>query len=160
MLVERYPFYKIYHLCQTKLNLKGLIGLMILPCYSAKLRSASRRLGHRYNAVLAEFGINITQFSLLSMIKRTEPISLTSLAKMMELERSTVGRNVKVLAKMALVELTQGDKDQREVTLKLTQQGRQLLKAALPHWQKVQQEIEDSLGEDQILMLTDLLKRL
>ncbi|ENU28776.1 hypothetical protein F991_03358 [Acinetobacter sp. CIP-A165] len=133
---------------------------MILPCYSAKLRSASRRLGHRYNAVLAEFGINITQFSLLSMIKRTEPISLTSLAKMMELERSTVGRNVKVLAKMALVELTQGDKDQREVTLKLTQQGRQLLKAALPHWQKVQQEIEDSLGEDQILMLTDLLKRL
>ncbi|MCH7308553.1 MarR family transcriptional regulator [Acinetobacter sp. NIPH 1852] len=133
---------------------------MILPCYSAKLRSASRRLGHRYNAALAEFGINITQFSLLSMIKRTEPISLTSLAKMMELERSTVGRNVKVLAKMELVELSQGDKDQREVTLKLTQQGRQLLKAALPHWQKVQQEIEDSLGEDQILMLTDLLKRL
>ncbi|RZF56741.1 MarR family transcriptional regulator [Acinetobacter halotolerans] len=133
---------------------------MILPCYSAKLRSASRRLGHRYNAALAEFGINITQFSLLSMIKRAEPISLTSLAKKMELERSTVGRNVKVLAKMALVELTQGDKDQREVTLKLTQEGLQLLKAALPHWQKVQQEIEDSLGEDQILMLTDLLKRL
>ncbi|RLZ10408.1 MarR family transcriptional regulator [Acinetobacter sp. 2JN-4] len=133
---------------------------MILPCYSAKLRSASRRLGHRYNAALAEFGINITQFSLLSMIKRAEPISLTSLAKNMELERSTVGRNVKVLAKMALVELTQGDKDQREVTLKLTQEGLQLLKVALPHWQKVQQEIEDSLGEDQILMLTDLLNRL
>lgn len=133
---------------------------MILPCYSAKLRSASRRLGHRYNAALAEFGINITQFSLLSMIKRAEPISLTSLAKKMELERSTVGRNVKVLAKMALVELTQGDKDQREVTLKLTQEGLQLLKVALPHWQKVQQEIEDSLGEDQILMLTDLLNRL
>ncbi|MDR7017956.1 MarR family transcriptional regulator [Acinetobacter sp. 3657] len=133
---------------------------MILPCYSAKLRSASRRLGHRYNAALAEFGINITQFSLLSMIKRAEPISLTSLAKKMELERSTVGRNVKVLAKMVLVELTQGDKDQREVTLKLTQEGLQLLKVALPHWQKVQQEIEDSLGEDQISMLTDLLKRL
>lgn len=133
---------------------------MILPCYSAMLRSASRRLGQHYNSALAEFGINITQFSLLSMIKRTEPISLTTLAKMMELERSTVGRNVKVLEKMEFVELSQGDQDQREVILKLTQKGHQLLTKALPHWQKVQKEIEHKIGQDKILVLTDILKHL
>ena len=133
---------------------------MILPCYSAMLRSASRRLGQHYNSALAEFGINITQFSLLSMIKRIEPISLTTLAKMMELERSTVGRNVKVLEKMEFVELSQGDQDQREVILKLTQKGHQLLTKARPHWQKVQKEIEDKIGQDKILVLTDILKHL
>lgn len=155
-----YSFYKTYTLCQTRFNLIRLTRIMILPCYSAMLRSASRRLGHRYNSALAEFGINITQFSLLSMIKRIEPISLTTLAKMMELERSTVGRNVKVLEKMEFVELSQGDQDQREVILKLTQKGHQLLTKALPYWQKVQKEIEDKIGQDKILVLTDILKHL
>lgn len=75
----------------------------------------------------------------------------------MELERSTVGRNVKVLEKMEFVELSQGDQDQREVILKLTQKGHQLLTKAIPHWQKVQKEIEDKIGQDKILVLTDIL---
>jgi len=78
----------------------------------------------------------------------------------MELERSTVGRNVKVLEKMEFVELSQGDQDQREVILKLTQKGHQLLTKARPHWQKVQKEIEDKIGQDKILVLTDILKHL
>lgn len=133
---------------------------MILPCYSAMLRSASRRLGNQYNSALAPFGINITQFSLLSMIKRMEPINLSLLAKMMELERSTIGRNVRVLAKMELVVLLQGDEDHREVSLELTPEGYHLLAKARPHWEMVQHQIEDKIGEDQILLLTEILKRI
>lgn len=133
---------------------------MILPCYSAMLRSASRRLGSQYNSALAPFGINITQFSLLSMIKRMGPINLSLLAKMMELERSTIGRNVRVLAKMELVVLLQGDEDHREVSLELTPKGYHLLAKARPHWEMVQNQIEDKIGEDQILLLTEILKRI
>jgi DNA-binding MarR family transcriptional regulator len=147
-------------LWQNRFNLIKATEIMILPCYSAILRSASRRLSHQYNTALAEFGINITQFSLLSMIKRMEPISLSTLAKMMELERSTIGRNVKVLAKMKLVELLPGESDQREVTLKLTQEGHQLLKDSYPHWKKVQQEIENKIGKDQISVLIDILNKI
>lgn len=130
---------------------------MILPCYSAMMRSASRRLGHVYNTALSEFGINIAQFSLLSMVKRTEPVSLTVLGKKMELDRSTIGRNVRVLQNMGLLEIFQSTEDKREMTLELTAKGHLLLQDVLPIWQKIQHDVENKIGQDKISVLKEIL---
>jgi DNA-binding MarR family transcriptional regulator len=125
-------------------------------CYCILLRKASRRLSALYDEALEPFGINIGQYSHLSNIRRDQPISLTELAGVMELDRSTVGRNTKVLERMGLVETVAGE-DQREALLQLSAKGRALLEAAEPVWEAVQVKIDARLGNDRTGELKQLL---
>jgi DNA-binding MarR family transcriptional regulator len=125
-------------------------------CYCILLRKASRRLSARYDEALEPFGINIGQFSHMRTIIRNEPVSLTELAVLLELDRSTVGRNTKVLERMGLVETVTGE-DQREALLQLSKEGRALLRAAEPVWEDVQVRIDERLGEDRTGELKQLL---
>ncbi len=130
---------------------------MSSPCYCTLLRKATRRLGAAYDEVLAPFGVNIAQFSLLRMIMRNGPISLTELGKIAELDRSTVGRNVRVIERMGLVKTGRGADDQREAVVTLTPHGKQVHEEATPLWEECQRGIEDRLGRDKIHALQDIV---
>lgn len=125
------------------------------PCFCLQLRKATRKIGARYDAALAPVGINIAQFSLLRTIARRQPISLTELGRKLELDRSTMGRNVRVIEKMGLVELGRGD-DQREATVALSERGHEVLRAAEPLWARCQDEVGQRLGADRLELLTEL----
>lgn len=114
-------------------------------CYCITLRNASRRLTSLYDEALAPLGINVTQFSQLRNIGRMQPVSLTDLGKRMELDRSTVGRNTKILERMGLVTAASAE-DHRESALVLTGDGEVLLGQALPIWEEVQARISRRLG--------------
>jgi DNA-binding MarR family transcriptional regulator len=129
---------------------------MANPCYCILLRKASRRLSALYDEALEPFGISIGQFSLIRNIDRKQPVSLTELAAVMELDRSTVGRNTKVLERMGLVETVSGE-DHREALMELTDKGRALLEAAVPAWENVQISIDERLGEAKSNELQQLL---
>jgi DNA-binding MarR family transcriptional regulator len=126
-------------------------------CYCIVLRKASRRVTALYDQALAPLGINIAQFSALRYINRNAPISLTDLGEKMELDRSTVGRNMKVMERMGLVALTTGE-DQREALLSLTDAGRELLERGNPIWDAIQARLEDRLGIDHARQLSELLE--
>ncbi|MBL8595489.1 MAG: MarR family transcriptional regulator [Devosia sp.] len=115
------------------------------PCICIAVRKASRKLTARYDAALEPVGINLAQFSLLRNISRHEPVSLTRLAEIVELDRSTLGRNVRVLQRMGLATIMPGA-DLREATLSLTEAGRQVLERAVPIWEGTQDEIQQRLG--------------
>lgn len=125
-------------------------------CYCILLRKASRRLSALYDEALEPYGINIGQFSHLRTVRRNEPVSLTELGELMELDRSTVGRNTKVLERMGLVEAVSGE-DQREALLQLSEKGRALLRDAEPIWHDVQVRIDERLGADRTEELKQLL---
>ena len=113
---------------------------MSSPCHCVQLRKATRKIGARYDAALEPLGINIAQFSLLRTVQRRQPISLTDLGRHLELDRSTMGRNVRVVEKLGLVELGRG-KDQREAMVSLSERGSEVLRAAEPLWERCQDEI-------------------
>lgn len=125
-------------------------------CYCALLRKATRRVTSIYDDALQPIGLNLAQFSLLRNIARDEPISMTELGRKIELERSTVSRNVKVLEGMGLAATGSG-KDQREAVVQLTQSGRQVLEDGAPLWQAAQDKIEARLGTDATVQLEELL---
>jgi DNA-binding MarR family transcriptional regulator len=127
------------------------------PCYCILLRKASRRLSARYDDALAPLGINIGQFSMLRNIHRKQPISLTELGAIMELDRSTVGRNTKILERMGLVTSAIGE-DQREALLSLSERGESLLEKAEPVWENVQVELDAKVGERSAEELRRLLE--
>ncbi|ATN33943.1 MarR family transcriptional regulator [Rhizobium sp. ACO-34A] len=114
-------------------------------CYCVTLRNASRRLTSLYDEALAPLGINVTQFSQLRNIGRFQPVSLTDLGKKMQLDRSTVGRNTKILERMGLVAAAPVE-DHRENALVLTGKGEMMLERALPIWEGVQARIAKRLG--------------
>ncbi|KKC38117.1 MarR family transcriptional regulator [Devosia epidermidihirudinis] len=124
-------------------------------CYCSSLRAAERRMTRAYDDALAPSGINVAQFSLLRKIQRNEPASLTRIGEIMDLDRSTVGRNIRVLAKLGLTEIATGE-DLRESSVMLTEQGRQTIATALPLWQATQEKIETILGGDMAKALQTL----
>jgi DNA-binding MarR family transcriptional regulator len=114
-------------------------------CYCDNLRVAARKVSALYDDALAPFGVNIAQYSLLRKIERLGEPSLTELGRIAELDRSTIGRNVRVLEKDGLVENARGE-DQREALVRLTRRGAELLKRAKPAWDKCQRALEERLG--------------
>ena len=132
---------------------------MSVPCICTTLRSASRRMIAFYDETIAPVGVNIAQFSLLRNINRMAPVSLTDLGQRVELDRSTVGRNAKVLERMGLVEIRPG-KDQREATLTVSEAGQAVLREGAPLWDGVQAGIESRLGTDGAEQLRRLLAAL
>jgi DNA-binding MarR family transcriptional regulator len=132
---------------------------MSSTCYCAALRAATRKTTSIYDAALTPAGVNVAQFSLLRQIQRAGPLSLSELARLAELDRSTIGRNVKVLQRMGLARVTPGA-DQREATVTLDDRGRAALREGAPLWDKAQREIETRLGQDGATRLSALLDAL
>jgi DNA-binding MarR family transcriptional regulator len=102
----------------------------------------------------------VTQYVLLrNLLQGEDEQSLTDLAQKLGNDRSTIGRNVRILARDGLVSLSRGS-DRREHTVHLTQKGRETVALATPLWQKSQTAVEEALGEDQLKVLRTLLSQL
>ena len=129
------------------------------PCYCTVLKAASRRLAALYDEALEPVGINIAQFSLLRRIRRVGAPTLTELGRLAELDRSTIGRNVRVLERMGLVALARGE-DQREAMVSLTAQGHRALDEGEPLWDGVQDAIHARLGPSGAMELVAALRDL
>jgi DNA-binding MarR family transcriptional regulator len=129
---------------------------MATHCYCNQLRSSARKLSALYDAALAPAGVTVAQFALLRNIERRQPASLTDLGRRLELDRSTLGRNVRVVERMGLVRFCPGD-DQRKTLVALTPDGEAALQQAIPLWQACQTRVAESLGPDRIGLLSELI---
>jgi DNA-binding MarR family transcriptional regulator len=130
------------------------------PCYCTDLRYAAQTLTEVYDRVLAPSGLKVTQYVLLrSLLQGEDEQSITDLAQRLGNDRSTIGRNVGILARDGLVSLSRGS-DRREHTIRVTQKGHERYALATPLWQKSQTAVEETLGGDQLKMLRTLLSRL
>ena len=125
-------------------------------CLCTKLRRASRGVSKLYDDALMAVGLNVAQYSLLKNLQRLEQPSITSLAEAVGLERSTLGRNLRVLEVKGLV-LLAGGEDQRNRLVSLTAQGKDCLDQALQAWQQVQEQLAQRIGPQQKATLMALL---
>ena len=128
-------------------------------CLCIDLRSAAQTLTQSYDEAMAASGLSVTQFSQLNLIRTLDGPTLTQLAQASNLERSTLGRNLKVLEKMGLV-ATKAGTDARSKTIHLTRKGQGALKRAVPLWYAAQNELVDRLGLDGRAQLEQLLEAL
>ncbi|EZH79544.1 MAG: MarR family winged helix-turn-helix transcriptional regulator [Pseudomonas sp.] len=128
-------------------------------CLCTQLRRASRGVTRLYDDALAAVGLGAAQFSLLRHVQRLEQPSISVLAEAMGLDRSTLGRNVRVLEEQGLVQLGEG-RDLRAREVRLTEAGLQRVEQALPLWEQAQRELNARLGGDSRAELMKLLEEL
>lgn len=133
--------------------------MLTSECICTHLRRAARGVSRHYDEALDGFGINVAQFSLLRHLRRLDQPSISTLAEAMGLDRSTLGRNLKVLEAEGLVALAEGQ-DLRNRLVLLTEQGEARLQAAQPAWEQAQKKLITTLGEGQREELVRLLELL
>jgi DNA-binding MarR family transcriptional regulator len=118
-----------------------------VTCLCSNVRRAALALTSRYDEALAPHGLKVTQFSLLRAVDRHGDPNLTGLAEATGLDRSTLGRNLRLLEGLGFVSLSPGE-DQRDRVVALTAGGRARLGAAARAWSSVQVSLGEALGAD------------
>lgn len=114
-------------------------------CFCFQSRMTARELTRLYNAGLAPAGLEVTEFSLLAIIRLEQPKSVLDLAERFGFERTTLVRNLKHLEGRGLIEAKPSGGRAR--VYGLTEAGDILLAEAIPFWRAVQAEIANTLGE-------------
>ena len=114
-------------------------------CTCARLRKLTRRLTRIYDAHLSAQAIKVTQYSLLANAARGER-TLSEFAAELEMDRSTLSRNLAPLVAQGWVSIAVGA-DPRSRSIGVTAAGRRKLRATLPLWRKAQCEVEAALGK-------------
>ena len=133
--------------------------MITTSCACTRVRRAARALTDLYDAALEPVGLKVTQFSLLRTIQRMDPVNISLLAEEMSLDRSTLGRNLRVLERMQLVDVSEAE-DLRARTVVLTARAERLLEKALPLWEATQRQVGRLLGGSEVERLFDVLERI
>ena len=79
-----------------------------VPCNCLALRQAARRVTQFYDQALAPSGLRTTQYSLLAVLRRLQPVSQGGLAAALVMDRATLGHNLRPLLQAGWVETTLG----------------------------------------------------
>lgn len=122
------------------------------------VRKTARALTNLYDRILAPSGLLSTQYSVLRKIE-AQPLSITELAQALDLDRTTLGRNLRIMERRRLVKLMTGD-DQRQRLVSPTAQGRSAFNAAVPLWRSAQGIVNHELGSGERERLFATLSRL
>jgi DNA-binding MarR family transcriptional regulator len=121
------------------------VDMVLEECACATLRETSRTLTRRYDEALKPSGLLATQYIVLVAIQKDQPATISRLAEMMAMDRTTLTRNLKPLEKTGLVVSTRGD-DQRQHVVSLTLKGKAAMEKAYPLWRKAQTHVATKMG--------------
>ena len=133
-------------------------ALESVDCNCQALRQAARHVSHIYDNHLAATGLTTSQYSILAKLGRLGPLTINELAKLMVMDRTTLGRAVKPLERDRLL-APAPDEDARRRKLKLTAAGETRLKAASSKWRAAQLEFETKFGAGDSAAMRGVLKR-
>ena len=129
------------------------------PCYCINYRRAANTLTKYYDAAFAPIGLTGNQFFLLNSIQQLGSCNKSELAQYTSLDRTTIIRNLNTLEKKELVEPAPGA-SRRSSAIQLSETGSKAFMAGLGIWQKLQEEVQQVLGEGNLPTQWDLFHRI
>jgi DNA-binding MarR family transcriptional regulator len=120
---------------------------LLTNCLAVRVRIVARSVSAIYDQAMARHDVTVAQVNLLVALGEFGPCAPRKLGEVLQLERSTVSRNLDLLIQKGLVEAVSSDaKGIREVAL--TAEGNGKIKAVLPDWRVAQKQAGKLLGRD------------
>jgi len=123
------------------------------------MRQISRKITNIYDEFLKPSNLNVTQYSLLSNLKRVQPIKMNDFSKVVKLDRTTLVRNLKPLINLSLIEIKSIDKSKAQL-LELSQKGIELQNEGYKYWQKAQEYIEQTINHAELEIFYTIVKKM
>jgi DNA-binding MarR family transcriptional regulator len=115
-------------------------------CLCHNVRMASRVVTRAYDDALRPIGLRASQVAVLAAVGAEGALSIKSLADSMELERTTLTRNLRPLEEQKLVSMS-AEGRYRSRVVALTAAGKAALLEALPYWKHAQKASQLQLGQ-------------
>jgi DNA-binding MarR family transcriptional regulator len=129
-------------------------------CNCAALRQAARRVTRLYDDALAPTGLGVNQFSILARLSLVGPSTIQDLARLLVMDRSTLGHLLRPLEKRGFVQLEVSEQDRRSRLVALTQAGKAAVDKARPRWAAAQRRFESTFGKEASLEFRTVLKEI
>lgn len=123
------------------------------------LRTATRAVTRLYDAALEPGGLRVTQFSLLRNVQRLGPVPLAVLSEAVQLDRTTLVRNLDVLVKQGLLAMRPSPSSRANLIC-LTEKGEERIARNTPLWEAAQKTMETLLTDEERRMLRTVLQKL
>ena len=127
-------------------------------CVCFHLRRSARTVTQFYDHTLAPSGLRATQFTLMTVVRRTGGLPFSSLADVLGMDRTTLTRNLRPLEREGLVKIESGS-DRRVRLVSLTRLGRRKQAEAQPLWAKAHARVTGGIGENTWRALKKQLSR-
>ena len=121
-------------------------------CIAVRLRLLNRVVTKFYDDALRPFGLKVSQLNILVVAARLGLARPAQVCDILQLDASTLSRNVKPLQARGWLEVVPGE-DARAQPFRLTPQGKRLIEKAVPAWEQAQRRASELLGGEGIALL-------
>ena len=118
-------------------------------CPAFNIRATSRVITQIFDDTLKPSGLQITQFAVLVGVHIMNTPSISTLAKGLVMDRTTLTRGLKPLENEGFIKITTGD-DKRTRFVKLTSKGKSAIDKTLPYWEKARGIVAKVFGENNL----------
>jgi DNA-binding MarR family transcriptional regulator len=136
-----------------------LIETVGRECLAGRVRKLSRVVTGIYDRAMRSHGIKVNQASILIMLTLVETPTARDICRNLQMEKSTVSRNVERMRKQGWIEASEGEGGLSQV-LTVTPKGKKLLADIHGKWEKAQREVSEFLGEDGVKAIHMLTGRI
>ncbi len=124
-------------ICNNATMSASAVDQIVSDCLAVRVRLIGRTVTAVYDGALEGHGLTIAQLNLLAALGKAGPCPPSMLGEVLQLERSTVSRNLNLLLRHGWIEAVSSDaKGMREVAL--TREGRAKIESVMPQWRKAQ----------------------
>jgi DNA-binding MarR family transcriptional regulator len=113
-----------------------------------------------YDDALADVGLKVSQFSVLNAVANREDTRPAELAKFLEMDESTLSRNVTRMCARGWLRLEPCEGDRRSHQITITEMGKALLRRSYTAWQQAQSQVAQKLGPEGVAALKSVVRKL
>ena len=125
-------------------------------CYAWKFRQLDRMLSRMYDTALRPHGITFAQLNLLVKMFIGGQCSRTAICTDLQVERSTLTRNLRPLLARKWLTLVPSESGARQ-DIAITEAGEAMVLEIKPTWKRAQRRVHKELGESVRSSLTEIL---
>jgi DNA-binding MarR family transcriptional regulator len=101
--------------------------------------------------------MRVTQYSLLSHLRGTQGVPMSQLAQTLDMDRTTLTRNLKPLLEAGWVKVRPSSDDARVRLVYLTLAGAEQRQTARSYWRQAQDEVNATIGVQNLTGLHQML---
>ncbi len=127
-------------------TLNETVNTIASECLAVRIRLLNRTVTNIFDAALRPLGLKVSQLNVLMVVAKCGPISPGDVARRLNMEKSTVSRNVDRMRPRGWLKVSEADAGRKQV-LELGSAGRKLIEKSLPFWKKAQAQTEALLGQ-------------
>ncbi len=129
-------------------------------CISLRLQRSGRAVGRHFDDTFRHLGINARQFSLLMFLNRPSSLTVSRLAELLAMDRTTTTAILKPLAREGLLTICRDSKDARVRNVALTGAGRTLLAKAVRRWKIANDAIAAKISVGDLAHFHSILEKI